>query len=579
MQQKTGTGRHYTAVFGHLLRIYASLVFGSSRWASFIRKRKKADAGMDSGAKSSRSAVKTVLLALLLTYIGGCFILLVGSMTANLYRMLRPLELHRLIFGFQMLTAFFFIFISSFMLTLSTYYIGGIEQSLRAMPIPPRLFFGAKFLAHCLPAAVFSFCFFGVTAAVYGFYEHPPLFFYALAITGAVLFPLPVVGLCYLVHIAVMRSTKIFKNKRLTMLITGLFGITMAIGINYLTQSIHILQDDPALTERFLQYQPLIFSIMNILSPVRLFATALTSETFTTALNAFIPFILICTVAPAAIIVLLSSTYEKSLDGFDETHVKKLSTSETVHLIRSTFTRRQPVFTALVFREIRMMNREPAYLLNGPFVIILLPLLFGIMHLTGSLYIPPQVEAFMRQGFGALLAGVCGAFLGSATSIASTAVSRDAKNLEFIKSLPLSIKHYMQAKLIHAMLFAGIGSLIGVIGIAHLFSLNRMDTAFAFIIALSLALLCNLLALILDTVRPKLYWDTPAAAIKQNLNTTIMLFTDIILITVTVVTVTLTALPQWLYILCFAGLPFVISGILAHFFWPYAERKIQSIEI
>ena len=210
---------------------------------------------------------------------------------------------------------------------------------------------------------------------------------------------------------------------------------------------------------------------------------------------------------------------------------------------------------------------------------VLLPLLYGIMYLTGSLDLPPEAEAFMQSSTGMLIAGVCGAFLGSATGIASTAVSRDAKNLSLIKSLPLSIKRYMQAKLAHAMLFAGSGSIIGVGGAALLFSLKPSAATTALVIALSLALFCNLLALMLDTAHPKLHWDTPAAAVKHNLNNIIIFFTDILLLSITVTAATLTSMPQKYYLPCFAGIPLFASSIIAHFFWPYAEQKMNGIEI
>ena len=129
------------------------------------------------------------------------------------------------------------------------------------------------------------------------------------------------------------------------------------------------------------------------------------------------------------------------------------------------------------------------------------------------------------------------------------------------------------------MLFAGIGSLIGVGGITFLFSLTPLTAAAAFIIALSLTLFCNLLALMLDTAHPKLYWDTPTAAVKHNLNNVIMLFSDLLLLSIIVTTAVLISMPQKLYLLCFAGIPLLISSIIAHFFWPYAERKINEIEI
>ena len=619
MHQKTTVGTHCLTVFTSLFRIYAALVFGVAQWQNFIRKkndRTDSSNGERSGETSSSrirsgqaqaaenvtegfvenssnggatgsavgstgentSIVKTGLFILFLIYIGGCFIVLFRTLTVNLYKSLQPLGMQQLIFEIEITALFAFLFISNFLLTLSTYFIGSIEQALRAMPIPSRIFFGAKFLAHCLPAMIISISFFGITAVTYGRYEHPPASFYAMALIGAVFFPLPIIGLCYLIHIGVMRMTKIFKQRRSVMMITGLLGIAMALGINYFVQSVNMLRDAPDLAGSLSRYRQNISALIHYLLPVHFFADSLASGSFSAAAGSFIPFIVTCIVVPVAVIGLLSSVYEKTLDGFDDHTLKRLTASETVNLIRSKFARRS-IFTALLLREIRMMNREPAYLLNGPFTIILLPLIYGIMHLTGSLYLPPETAAVMRGSAGVLIAGVCGAFLGSAASVAATAVSRDAKNLSMIKSLPLSTKQYMQAKLVHAMLFAGVGACIGTGGIALLFSLKPLTAAAALIIALSLALFCNLLALMLDTVHPKLHWDTPAAAVKHNLNNIIMLFLDLLILSITVAAATLTSMPQRFYLLCFVGIPLLASGIIAHFFWPYAERKINGIEI
>ena len=83
----------------------------------------------------------------------------------------------------------------------------------------------------------------------------------------------------------------------------------------------------------------------------------------------------------------------------------------------------------------------------------------------------------------------------------------------------------------------------------------------------------------LDTAHPKLHWDTPAAAVKHNLNNIIILFSDLLLLSITVTAATLTSMPQQCYLLCFSGIPLLASGIMAHFFWPYAERKMNEIEI
>jgi len=579
MHQKTDTDTRSAAVFKSLFRIYAITVFGFSRWQNFIRERStRTHRSTAEHTGKTASIVKTGLFILFLIYIGGCFIMLFRMVTINLYMSLQPLGMQRLLFEIEITALFAFLFISNFLLTLSTYFIGTIEQALRAMPIPSHIFFGAKFLAHCLPAMVISIGFFGVTAFVYGRCELSPASFYITALIGAVLFPLPITGLCYLINISVMRATKMLKKRRLMMMITGLLGIVMALGINYFVQSVTMLREIPGLANTVERYRLTVSALTRYLLPVRFFAESLAAASFPARISSFLPFTAVCIAVPAAVIGLLSGVYEKTLDGFDEQLLKRLTASETVKLIRSKFARHS-AFTALLMREVRMMNREPAYLLNGPFIVVLLPLLYGIMYLTGSLHLPPETEAFMQSSSGILIAGGCSAFLGSSAGVAVTAVSRDAKNFGLIKSLPLSIRQYMQAKLVHAMLFAGAGAFIGVGGITLLFSLKPLTAAAALFIALSLALFCNLLALILDTAHPKLYWDTPAAAVKHNLNTVIILFFNILLLSIVITTATLTSMPQRLSLLCFAGIPLLTSGIIAHFFWPYAECRINEIEI
>ena len=605
MQQKNTVGTRYAAVFTSLFRIYAALVFGVSRWQNLLckrssqacrssadeprtdsaaetaanRRRVQSHTGAHSpeGAGSDTSIVKTALFILFLIYIGGSFIMLFRMLAVNLYKSLQPLGMQQLLFEIEAAALFVFLFISNFLLTLSTYFIGSIEHTLRAMPIPARIFFGAKYLAHCVPAAVLSCCFFGITAAVYGSYEHSAVSFYVMAVTGAVFFPLPVIGLCYLITIGVMRATNILKNRRFVMLITGTLGIAMALGMNYFVQSVTILRGIANAADTIERYRTGTFALMQYLLPVRFFADALAAGSFSAGYRSFIPFIAVCIAVPAAVIGLLSGMYEKTLDGFDEQPVKRLAKSETLQFIRSRFMRRS-AFTALLRREIRMMNREPAYLLNGPFTMLLLPL-YGTMYLSGSLRLPPETAELMQGNAGIVIAGAVGAFIGSASGVAATAVSRDAKNLRLIKSLPLSMKRFMQAKLAHAMLFAGTGACIGVGGSAFLFSLTPLHAAGSLMIALSLALFCNLLALMLDTVHPKLHWDTPTAAVKHNLNTVIMFFFDIALVSITVTAAVLIPLPPTQQLLCAAGIPLLASGVIAHCFWPYAERQISRIEM
>lgn len=589
MKQYMSPRMQKLAVFFRLFRMYVSVVFGISRWSEFIKEKKKKTARYTEGSAAGAvpngaaagcrtddvSIVKTVLLVLLLIYVGGCFIVLFGSMTVNLYRTLRPLGMLQLLFALEAGIVLVFLLLTNFLLTLSTYSIGGIENTLLAMPIQPSVFFGAKYFAHCIPAMLFSVAFFTVEASVYGYYEQPPVYFYAVSVIGSLFFPLPVIAFCYFVHILLMRSTAVFKNKQAVMLTGGLIGIVLTIGTNYLMRQ---PRDTAALQDMIMRYQPSISSRLAFLLPLRLFAESLAAASVAAMLRSFIPFVLLCIGGAAALIFFFSGVYVRTLAGFDERKVKKLNEAERKLVFGGKLVQR-PIGISLLLREIRMMNREPAYFLNGPLMIVIIPFVIVVMYFSKSADIPTTLLDMLWDGAGVLLSGVCGAFLGSATNVAATAVSRDAKNIGFIKSLPISVAQYLQAKLAHAMLIAVIGVLAGTGGTALVFSLPFLDTAAALGIGLSLAFFCNLLALTLDILHPKLNWETPAAAIKQNINAMVIFFTDMLLLSITAAAALFLSLPRYLYVLYFAGVPLLLSGAVIYFFLPHAERKISSLEL
>jgi len=54
-------------------------------------------------------------------------------------------------------------------------------------------------------------------------------------------------------------------------------------------------------------------------------------------------------------------------------------------------------------------------------------------------------------------------------------------------------------------------------------NLQTVDVLLAFLVALSLSSLLNMLGLWLDTANPRLNWDNPIAAMKQNPNSIVMM--------------------------------------------------------
>ncbi|MBN2874378.1 MAG: hypothetical protein JXM71_04725, partial [Spirochaetales bacterium] len=237
----------------------------------------------------------------------------------------------------------------------------------------------------------------------------------------------------------------------------------------------------------------------------------------------------------------------------------------------------------MVKREFDMMNREPMYLLNGPFIVVMLPLIMGIMYVVqkDAFLGDPDlggIMAMVQGGFGVVLAALVGAFMGSSTSITCTAVSRDAKALPFIKSLPVTPGAYMLAKLGHALIFGVIGSAIGAGLVALLMRMSIADALTGFVVALSLSSLLNMGGLWLDTANPRLSWDNPIAAMKQNPNAILAMLGSMGLMGGAGWLVFKLSLGTTGFALWFGVVPAIVFGVLLALYPRYADKRMAQME-
>jgi ABC-2 type transport system permease protein len=277
----------------------------------------------------------------------------------------------------------------------------------------------------------------------------------------------------------------------------------------------------------------------------------------------------------------LGPMYAKSLLGFDERRIKRVKATKD---FLSRNLRRRSALASLFLREWRLMNREPVYFMNGPMIILLMPVIMGFGVLVTSQKqealrdIGPLLEAWRGQSWPMLISAAFGAFLGSSTSITCTALSRDAKSLRYLKALPLSYRDFMLAKFLHGFAFAAIGTVMGVACGAFIFRMAFPDVAGAALVSLAFSSLACICGLWLDTANPRLSWDNPVAAMKQNPNSVVLILAVMALLGCLGYASTLI---NWgraaFFALYFGGFAALAAAALAAY--PrFAKRKLEEIE-
>lgn len=536
------------------------------------------------GTKPSfKDKLKTVGIAILAVFLLVDFAVIFIFINIGLYDALAPAGLQGIVLLNIAILASALTLVIGFLTALSTYFMSDMELFLLSMPIQPQALFGAKFSALYLSEAALSLFFMVTTMVIFGIRESPPFMFYVWGTLAALLLPMVPLALSYLVLIPLLKGLRFLRNKQVMFLISGLMGMALGVGFNLYYQGMMSHLSDPAwISENLGGPNSLVVRLGQAYPPAMFMVQAMTEPVSLNAILSMLAMAALCVAGPILLISLCSGVYAKSLLGFSESHVKKLSKKDAQHFL-NTRIKAGSTMLSLIKREVRGMNREPAYLLNGPMIILIMPLIMGIMlfaqkdaFLNDPDFAP--ILAMFAQGKGVIVAALAGVFLGSSTSITCTALSRDAKALYFIKSLPISAWSYMAAKLVHGLLFALIGALVGPVLIGMVLKLSALRIAGAVFIALSMSALLNLLGLWLDTANPRLSWDNPVAAMKQNPNSMIAVLADMVIVGLVGFLAFKTGMSDTQAVLYLGLLPLVVFALLLLPYPRYAAQRLASID-
>ncbi|EFW37588.1 hypothetical protein HMPREF9554_01909 [Treponema phagedenis F0421] len=542
--QKRDTMKQSFSIYIKLICIYKGFLFSLKRF-TLQRMSDKKPAGI----------ITFVLFALFLVYIFASLGFLAVVFNWQLYDVLARVNQQRLLFVINALSVSVFVCVFEFLSILSAYHAGAVEEYILSLPIKPSIVLLAKYTVHALRSICFSLFMFMVLAIVYTFVESPPAFFYFAAVLSAIVLPLPILGFCYAVHICVFSCLSFLKNKKLIKIFSMSITLIFAVGIQFLiqfgsTRFIHL----SAKAEQAAALAQKLQSVSNLFEwylPIGFAADLLTVDDILTALPPLFGLIAIGVASPM-LLVLLANRHAKTLPGFSAQNVKKLQ-KETVHDFIQKKLCRHSLMRTLVYREIISLNREPAFLLGGPFSIILFPLIIAIPILArGSADFIAVLHNAELKGLSGIIIGLSAAFLSASTQIALTAVSRDAKNLAVIKSLPISWQQYFLAKFIHGFIFSLIATAVSLAFWSLLLFPSIAEIFFGAASGLALAALLTVIDLYIDIARPFLYWDNPTLVMKRNINRLISFFISL-------------TLPGLLFFLAVISSSFILTSVLLIF--------------
>ncbi len=561
----------------------------------------------DGFTQGGKKALKSVGIILVLLYCASVFGFFFISIAKIFYSSLADAGMSNvfpLMLGFAILII---TFVFGFLTTLGTYTSAQNEEILLSLPIKDKQLFLAKFISTSVCELPISFAFIAIGAIIYakneGLLGNPLL--YISILLNSISMPLIILAICYMLVIFILNIFSFLKNKALLIGISTFCLFVVILGLNFAYQNMMISAVTNNLPPEMLAtVKDKLSDAGKILMPIKWFAESF-SELHTSAASVILKLLLLLATSAVflfLVLPLISPLYRKTIIGFNEFSAKKLSKDKIdsfiQHDIKST-----PVLKALLARDFKSLMREPAWLANGPLIILLLPIIMGISlyaSIRGNIEgIESALESF-RQSIvisisqneaakssllyaAAGISAICAIFTGCNTFVAATAISREGKGLSNLMALPVSWNDIFAAKMIHAMIYSAFTTLLATAAMAVVMgflniSLSVKDIIFTYtaMIGLSLAFsfILQIVALAIDVSNPKLDWENPSAAMKRNLNTMLSM-----LVTMGIVAILIAAgiflLPQRIETMLVATLVCVLLAIpLWKWFLKFAKKAL-----
>ncbi|MEQ8153988.1 MAG: hypothetical protein ABRQ25_03700 [Clostridiaceae bacterium] len=473
--------------------------------------------GITSNAKGKAQQI-AVAAAILISM--GSIAIPISFMVSAIYKPLVLLNQKELLLGTLFNTASLVIFILGITGVMSIFYFSQDVEWLLPLPVKASHIVIGKFLSIVLYEYIFLICIIpGVI--VYGIVSGSGLLYYLSAII--VLLSLPVVPIAYgtIISFLLMRFTNLSKHKDGFKVIAGFMGIFFALGINFLIQrmgnNFHV---DNAESIQAVLGQGSIFDRMTTIFFNVKFSTYCLTESGTA--KGFINLILLILITSSIVVLvykLADTLYIRGAVGLSQSSSRKSILSGKQ---KESFVKENSQLTALIKREIKILLRTPSYVINCISTLIL-PIIIFIIPFIGS-----GAEGIRK--LNELVSGskdsphiIIGIYIGlmafmvSSNSIASTAVSREGKEMAATKYMPVLPKTRLLAKVYMAVGLSNVTNIIFALALL-MFKVNIETIIGAFLMGELIIVLVSILGVLIDTYSPKLDWDNEQQAVKNNFN-------------------------------------------------------------
>ena len=394
--------------------------------------------------------------------------------------------------------------------------------------------------------------------------------FYITSIIMLLVLPIiPIVISCIIGTITTSLSSR-FKYKNLAQIITTtivlLFVFYLSVNLdgffNYLTKHATSLND----------------LIIKIYYPAGIYAKLATNFNITDLLVFILINIFIFVVA----IFILSKFYFRI-----NSRMKKVTTTKKTNISELTI-KKNSITKSLIKKEFSTFFNTPVFIINAGFGLVLyvaaaigvsikyndiIPVLsdpnkFNIPKCVINNNIPLII--FMLIAMGGLM-----------TSITSSVISLEGRNINIMKSLPIKVKKILMSKVYSSLIITTPPFLIGNIILFIRFKPSIIQMILLLILSIIIPLLSHFIGLIMNLKYPKLDWENTAEVVKQSTSSFISVMIGIMLLVINTIVITkiVGKIDVTIILFILTGFYIIVDSILYIYLIKTGEKEFNKLSV
>ena len=426
------------------------------------------------------------------------------------------------------------------MASSNVYYFSSDLESILPLPIKPIELLIAKFNTIMINMYFSEMIFALFPIIIYGIMIHSGILFYLYAIIILMIFPALPILIISIIMMILIKFSKFMKNKDIFQILITVVFISLVFFLEFKVANnlIGNMQEDTEVTNEILRegilgFNQKITNVNKYLLQLNPIINALKYSKISSILN-IIKVLLIDVVFFSIFTIFGKITYLKDILKSNSYNRKNKVNNVELKKVSKKINKKY----SYIKKEFKTLFKNPTFFIQSIFptfilmvtiIIIMLKLTPGIRAFINS-ELMDVVELSMDISMVCLILGVL-QMIFTLSNISITSISREGKNVTFMKTIPLSLQEQFECKSAVQIIINSFLIFLIIIFVKNIFpEINYIYLIYIFFISNLLNVINSDLMLFMDLRNPNVNWDSEYEVTKQNKNKIFQYFLTIVII-------------------------------------------------